>query len=232
VSAAGLVLPARPDSSSAAAVHYYFGEYARARAILTAWGGDDPPPLLLDSLAAVELADGHAGRAVELYDRAAGAAGQPEAPRQQSAAVARALAGDLAGARTRLDTLVERTPTGEVLANRGAVRAAAGDLDGAERDLAAALAAAPGLGIAWWSLAELRERRGGPAAARESWEQAARVACAAPRGPVSGTGVVGFTLGQGLLLLFDGDGLRPALPSVHRGACAALARRAQERRDR
>jgi tetratricopeptide (TPR) repeat protein len=231
VSAAGLVLPARPDSISAAAVHYYFGEYERARAVLTRLAGDDPSAPLLDALAAVELADDRAERALELYGQAAAAAGAEDAARQQSAAVARALAGDLGHARAELDALVRRTSAPGALANRGALRAAAGDLAGAERDLAAAVAAEPGLGVAWWSLAEVRERRRGPAAARESWQQAARVACAAPRGPVAGTGVVGFTPGRDLLLLFDASGLRPALPAVHRGACAALSRRAQEPRD-
>jgi tetratricopeptide (TPR) repeat protein len=231
VAASGLVLPARPDSPATAAVHYYFAEYDRARAVLAGLAGDAPSPLLLDASAAVELADGRADRAVELYARAGALAGRPEAPRLQSLAVARALAGNLGGALASLDVLLARSPSGDLLANRGAVRAAAGDLGGAERDLAAAVAAAPELGIAWWSLAAVRERRGGPTAARETWARAARAACTPPGRPAAPTGAAGFTFGQGLLLLFDGEGLRPALPAVRRGACAALGERAQERHD-
>lgn len=226
VSAPGALLPERPDTPAAAAVYYHFGEYEQARRILAALPSDDPPhPILLDNMAAVELADGRPDRARELYLRAAEAVGGvigPEGYRPVSLAIATALDGDLAKARRLLDELIEERPFAEAFANRGAVRAAQGKLGGAQRDLEAALERDPSLTVAWLNLARVRERMGQFEPARAARERAAQEACRAPRGPIYGRGGAMWTLGHGLLLLWDEDELRPALADFRRGACREL----------
>ena len=127
----GLVLPRRADAPATGAVRFYFGEYEAARRVYQRLiAGAAYPVPWLDNLAAVELADGHPDRARLLYARAVTlerARGRLDPYRQGQLAVATALDGDLAGARSLLDEALDRTRLPELLANRGALHAAQGD---------------------------------------------------------------------------------------------------------
>ncbi|MBW1688830.1 MAG: hypothetical protein JRS35_27695, partial [Deltaproteobacteria bacterium] len=106
-----------------------------------------------------------------------------------------------------------------------ALRAAQGDLVGAEADLRAALGLAPEMVPAWSNLARVLERSGRAAEADSAWRRAADQACRAPRGYPYGLGtgeVVEWGVGRRWLLLWDGAALRPALPSFYREACRRL----------
>ena len=160
----GLVLPRRADAPATGAVRFYFGEYEAARSVYRRLitGATYPVPWL-DNLAAVELADGHPDRARLHYARALmleRARGRPDPYRQNQLAVAMALAGDLADARSLLDDVLERTRLPELLANRGALHAVQGDEGHASVDLLDAIALAPELAVARFNLGRELEREG------------------------------------------------------------------------
>ncbi|MEE8476379.1 MAG: hypothetical protein V3T01_13545 [Myxococcota bacterium] len=230
VAAPGLILPNRAHAPATGAVHFYFGEYPDARRIYgrLANGAGYPVPWL-ENLAAVDLADGNPTRARRLYARAVALArstGRSDPQRDGRLAVATALDGDLESARRLLDTAVAENPLPELLANRGAVRAALGDWIGAEADLNAGLMQSPAMVPAWRNLAAVREARGEGAEADVARERAAREACRVPRGYPYGVGtgeVLEWGVGRRWLLLLEEGVLRPALPVYYRRACERMA---------
>ncbi len=225
VGAEGVVLPRRADSPATGAVYFQFGEYDEARRI---YGrlvqGAGYKVAWMENLAAVDLAAGEFARARRLYARAV-ATGLPDPYRPGRLAVATALAGDLAGARRILDDALAAEDLPELRANRGAVRAAAGDLDGALADPARATEAAPEMTPAWLVRAVALERAGRDDEAAAARRRAVESACRAPRGDPYGLGtgeVLEWGVGRRPLLLWDGEALRVALPAFYREACARL----------
>ena len=229
----GLVLPRRADAPATGAVRFFFGEYAAARPVYQRLidGAAYPVPWL-DDLAAVELADGHPDRARLLYARAVmleRERGRLDPYREGQLAAATALAGDLAGARSLLDDILDRKRLPELLANRGALLAVQGDEGGASADLEEAIAQAPELVVARLNLARLRERQGRTREAQEAMAAAAHAACRAPRGFPYGIGtgeVLEWGVGRRWLLRLEDDGLAPALPGFFRDACARISQAA------
>lgn len=134
----GLVLPRRADAPATGAVRFYFGEYQAARGVYQRLiAGAAYPVPWLDNLAAVELADGHPDQARLHYARAVTlerARGRPDPYRQGQLAVATALDGDLAGARSLLDQVLDHRSLPELLANRGTLHAAQGEVSRAAVD--------------------------------------------------------------------------------------------------
>jgi tetratricopeptide (TPR) repeat protein len=223
----GVVLPRRADAPATGAVRFYFGEYEAASRVygrLVAGAGYKAP--WLDSLAAVNLLDGHPDRARRLYARAV-ATGLPDSYRRGRLAVATALNGDPGAARAELDAALAEQRLPELLANRGAVRTVLGDLAGAEADLRDALALSSAMVPAWRNLAVVLARAGRPQEGERARRRAEREACTAPRGYPYGLGtgeVLEWGIGRRWLLLLEGDRLRPATPSFYRDMCAALRR--------
>jgi hypothetical protein len=114
-----------------------------------------------------------------------------------------------------------------LLANRGALYAAEGDLSRASADLLDAAAQAPELAVARLNLARGLEREGRAQQAQAALALAADAACRAPRGYPYGVGtgeVLEWGVGRRWLLLLEPEGLAPALPRFFRGACARLSR--------
>jgi hypothetical protein len=103
----GATLPRRADAPATGSVDFYFGDYAGARRIYARLiQGSRYSVPWLDSLAAVELAQGRALQARRLYARAVAverARGPEHAYRRGQLAVATALAGEPAAAREILD---------------------------------------------------------------------------------------------------------------------------------
>jgi tetratricopeptide (TPR) repeat protein len=212
--AAGALLPRRADAPAMGAVHFYFGEYDEARRIYQRLAAGAPDALpWIENLAAVELADGRAEEARQLCARALRLAGDGDARRIGRLAVASALAGDRQTALDLLERAVEDDPSPDLLANRGALRAALGDADGARGDLRAALEVSPGLVPAAWNLAQQGE------------EEAAALGCAAPRGYPWGLGtgeIVEWGVGRRPLLVLEDGALDLARPDFYRRACRRL----------
>jgi tetratricopeptide (TPR) repeat protein len=230
----GWILPRRLDSPAAGPVHFYFGEYAEARRLYGRLAETSARPgAWLESLAAVESAAGRSAPARRLQARAVRLAaehGPADAAREARLALMIALDGDVPAARARLDALLEAGAVGaesrpELLANRGALRAALGDAVGAESDLRGALAVAPEMLPAWLNLSLVLPRLGRAEQARAALERAAREACRGPRGyPYAvGTGeAIEWGVARRPLLLLDGGDLRLALPAFFRETCRHL----------
>jgi tetratricopeptide (TPR) repeat protein len=220
----------RADAPATGAVRFYFGEYDDARRIYGRLANSAGYPVpWLENLAAVELAEGQPGQARLLYARAvrlARARGFSDPYRDGRLAVATALDGDLEDARRLLDAALAAKPLPELLANRGAIRAVAGDWEGAEADLRAGLAMTPAMVPAWRTLALVLEQRGAAGEAGRARERAAQEACRSPRGYPYGVGtgeVLEWGVGRRWLLLIEGETLRPALPAFYRQACRSRA---------
>lgn len=228
----GLVLPRRHDAPATAAVRFYFGDYEGARRIYTrlAKGAAQPVPWL-DGLAAIALAEGHPERARELYARAV--ALEPARRwnrnyRRGQLAVATALSGDLTGAARELDAVLAVKDLAELRANRGALSAVMGHPARAERELRRALAMNPEMVPALLDLAAVLASQSRPEEARAAREQAARLACRAPRRYPHGLGtgeVLEWGIGRRALLLIEGGSLRLAGTDFYRNACRTLAER-------
>ena len=227
VSLSGAVRPRRADAPATAAVSFYFGEYDAARRV---YGrlieGARYPVQWLDNLAAVELAQGRASAAQQLYTRAVmlqRALKLEDDYRLGQLAAASALAGDTRRAREILDEVLARADLPELRANRGAIRAGQGDSVGAVRDLRDALAEQPGLVVAWSNLAAVEAGAGRDEAAHTARARAASAACTPPRGYPHGVGtgeVLEWGVGRRWLLRIEADGsLAPALPAFYRDAC-------------
>jgi Flp pilus assembly protein TadD len=212
VGAEGAVLPRRADAPATGAVRFYFGEYDQARRVYGRMLEGAPYKVpWLDNLAAVELADGQPRRARKLYARAeslARAAGRGDPQRLGRLAVAVALDGDSREAGRLLDVALEEAPLAELLANRGAVRAALGEPVEAERDLRAALEANPEMVPAWRNLARVLELSGSAAEAERARRRAADQACRGPRGYPYGVGtgeILEWGVGRRWLLLLGAE---------------------------
>jgi tetratricopeptide (TPR) repeat protein len=221
---AGAIFPRLIDSEFVGAVHFQVGDYEKARkpySLRMGLFGARGQTHWIENLAAVELARGNAALAQRLYARAA--ARHPGDPyRANRLAVAMALAGDPAAAAAELDRASADDPLPELLANRGALRALAGDRSGAETDLREAVARTPRLVPAWWNLAAVLDSEGRAEDAAAARRQADAMVCRAPRDyPYGlGTGELLDTLvvSRWLLKLEDG-GLAPALPTDFRRRC-------------
>jgi tetratricopeptide (TPR) repeat protein len=220
--------PSEPENVGMARVHDHFGDLDAARGIyrrelarsLAAEAGAPRlnPFWLREMLAAVELEAGRFDAARDLYReslslRSAGTGSSSMGANspfvRNRLAVAEALAGSAESARERLDRVIVDEPYPEFLASRAALRAQAGDLAGAQRDLREALASEPGLASALETRAWLAGDRDGVAAAR-------RAAARAPRAYPYGVG--------------DGRGLNTQLPMlVWREDALALYRPARSR---
>jgi len=221
----GVVLPARADAPATGAVRFHFAEYPAASRVYgrLVTGARYKVPWL-DSLAAVNLANGHPDRARQLYARAV-ETGPRDPYRRGRLAVAMAVAGDLAAARGELDTALAEAPLPEILANRGAVRAALGDWAGAEADLRAGLEQSEAMVPAWHNLARVLLRAGRAEDGARVWLRAQDEACAAPRGYPYGLGtgeVLEWGVGRRWLLVMEDEGLHAAKPAFYRGMCAAF----------
>jgi tetratricopeptide (TPR) repeat protein len=235
----GLARSPRAQNALMAAARAYFGEHAAARAIYEEAirrAAERPPPArtrnadwpiaMREALAAVELEAGNADRALALYLETARAPrrdslhlASADAPHRLSdTAVVAALAGQPERARQLLDRALRPGPVAEPLANRGALRALAGDPAGAEADLRHAVELLPDLAAAHRNLAWVRERGGDLQRARKLREQAERLAATAPRGFPYGVGD-GFHLNQPrFLLVIEGDELALYHPARARSA--------------
>jgi tetratricopeptide (TPR) repeat protein len=225
IAASGAVLPPRADAPATGAVRFYFGEYEAARRVYgrLAAGAEYPVPWL-ENLAAVELADGHSERARRLTARAL-ALGGPDPYRQGRLAVATALSGGIEAARDLLDEALAARELPELLVNRGAIRAALGDLAGAEIDLRRGLELAPDLVPGWLGLAETLERAGRSGEADAVRDSAVGAACRSPRGYPHGLGtgeVLEWGVGRRSMVLLEEGGLRVALPAFYGRACRRL----------
>ncbi|MGH0031300.1 MAG: hypothetical protein ACQGVC_16000 [Myxococcota bacterium] len=226
----GLVLPRRADAPATAAVRFYFGDLDGARRVYARLAARSPEPIpWLDGLAAVALAEGRPDAARNLYARAV--ALEPprrwnQRQRRGQLAVATALAGDAGEAAALLDAILAERELAEPRANRGALRARAGDLAGAETDLRRALDANPELVAALWNLAAVHEAAGRTEAAATARARARDAACRAPRRYPHGLGtgeVLEWGIGRrALLLLRDGE-LALADLDFHRRACDVLS---------
>lgn len=207
-------------------VRHYFGDHERAAAVYRrelsaalegaeAGGGRLNPLWARGMLAAVELSSGHPGEARRLYAESLEhrqAANHVSPFALNRLAVATALAGDPTEARQLLDRALSEIRATELLVNRGALRALAGDWVGAEADLREALVDIPRLAPALANLAWVLEQRGDPdaAALRASAVQAAHEA---PRYYPYGVGD-----GQGLnnqrsMLELRAEGLKLYVPA-------------------
>jgi tetratricopeptide (TPR) repeat protein len=144
-------------------------------------------------------------------------------------AVATALAGDVTAAAAQLDELLASGELVELRANRGALRAASGDMALAEAERRAALDANPELVPAWANLARVLEVQGRGEEAARAWSSAREQACRTPRRYPHGLGtgeVLEWGIGRRALLLWEDDGLRLADLDFHRNDCRLLSRAA------
>jgi tetratricopeptide (TPR) repeat protein len=212
------------DSWLVGAVQMHFGEYDASIALYERLLRQNrllAGPLSED-IAAAEIGAGRPERARAIYRRLE-TRGIRDPWSANQYAVANALAGDDPDALRWLDVAVASGAGAVALANRGAVRAAEGDLDGARVDLRDALAADPHLAPAWWTLAAVDARAGRDDDARAARERAAREARGAPRGRPFGFGApLGETPAPRLrlrwLLRVDGEALGLAHPPFRESA--------------
>jgi tetratricopeptide (TPR) repeat protein len=221
----GVALPRRADAPATGAVRFHFGEYAEASRIYGRLiAGAGYKAAWFENLAAVKLLDGQTNRARTLYARAL-ETGLPDPYRRGRYAVAVALDGDAAESLREFDAALAEERLPEALANRGAVRAQLGDLEGAELDLRAALERSTEIVPGWRNLARVLQAEGRVVESREAWERAAGAACSGPRGYPYGVGtgeVLQWGIGRRWLLLWSEDGLQAAEPSFYREMCASI----------
>jgi tetratricopeptide (TPR) repeat protein len=221
-------VPLGTENERMAAVHAYFGDHDRAAEIYRRRIEEIENPArrvwMRENLAGVLVEAGEAAEARALYDGRKRIFGNPPhledlvSPWLLSRrAVATALAGDPAAARSLLDAALAEAQEPAILVNRAALRALDGDADGARSDLDQALAREPDLAAAWqlraWLLEQAGDARGAGAARRE----AERLSRRAPRGFPYGVGD-GFHLnGQRFLLVIEDGALALYRPARARG---------------
>lgn len=225
----GLLHPIEDENERMAAVYDYFGDHQRALAIFERRIGEakraDRRILMREYLANAYISAGKPELARRIYDARKRLFGAPPHLEPVTSpwwinrrAVATALAGDRAGARALLDKVLERSSQPPLLVNRAALRALAGDLDGAEGDLRAALAGEPGLAAALYVRAWIQEQRGDLERAERTLHEAKRQSLRAPRGFPYGVGD-GFNLnGQRFMLVIQGGKLALYRPGRARNA--------------
>jgi tetratricopeptide (TPR) repeat protein len=223
----GAIFPRLIDSEAVGAVHFQFGDYEKAREpFATRMGLFDPRVVQthwIENLAAVELAQGNAARAQRLYERAFARA-PDDAYRANRLAVATALAGDAEAARATLDRAAADDPPPELLANRGALHAIAGNREDAEADLRRALERAPRMLPAWRNLAVVLDASGRRDEALAARRRADALACRAPRHYPYGLGtgeIVETLIGARWLLKLEDGQLALAQPADFRRRCRA-----------
>lgn len=229
VAAEGSVIERRSDAPATAAVRFYFGDYEGARHVYSRLATHARAPVpWLDGLAAIALAEGNPERAQRLYARAV-AMDPPRRwnrnYRRGQLAVATALAGDREAAARELDAVLAARDLPELLANRGALHAVAGERETAETALGRALAVNPELVVARLNLATLLDAAGRVDEARRARAEAVRHACTPPRRYPHGLGtgeVLEWGVGRRALLLVEAEGLRLATTDFYRDACRAL----------
>lgn len=207
---AGGLLPMRDHSDQMAAVWTLFSEYQPARRLyLKRLHPLASTQQIVEPLAAVELLGGRATRARKLYQHCL--LGPPDRHPFEAnrLAVAAALDGDPEAARRTLDRALQSEDRSELLVNRGALLAAAGELDAAERDLRRALEIDPQLAPAWINLGSLLALQNRQTQASEARAQARAAEAHPPRGFPYGIGNGNlFESGSGqrwMLVLQDGE---------------------------
>jgi tetratricopeptide (TPR) repeat protein len=209
-----------------AVLHAHFGAWERSRSVFDAFRVRRASRWLVrrvwlrETWAGLLLQSGDAAGARAAYEEAM-AQEVPRSPYLEPRsspwlanrwAVAAALSGDREVALERLDEVLLDNPLPELLVNRGALKALADDLVGAEADLREAIVRSPMLVPAWRNLARVLELRGLREAVQAE-ENARQLANRAPRGFPYGVGD-GFHLnGQRFMLVLEENRLalyRPA----------------------
>jgi tetratricopeptide (TPR) repeat protein len=206
----GGVHPIRQHGRALGAVQLLAGDIAAARAFYSGRLESAPDsPVWKQGLAAVELADGSAPRARDLY-REVLSQRRSDPQLTLRVGVAEALSGDLEAARLSFDRALELGSGAPGHANRGAVFAELGDLAAAESDLERALAVEPELAAAAHNLAVVYQRAGREEAAASARRRWLRATLEPPSGYPYGVGVGLLEPGARPLLWLGEDGLRLA----------------------
>ncbi|MBI5210573.1 MAG: tetratricopeptide repeat protein [Elusimicrobia bacterium] len=164
--------PDREQSRRMAHLYAGLGEHRAALDILArlaAGAPSEPGPQV--ELAAGAAAAGDRPRALQALARAVEL--RPDAPMRRRSAVLYQQIGELEAARSLLDALVRESPAdGGYLADRGVLRAVAGDREGAVEDLKSAIEREPGLLSAYLTLGGLYVAQGRGEQARAVFERA------------------------------------------------------------
>jgi tetratricopeptide (TPR) repeat protein len=206
----GGVHPIRNHGRALGAVQLLVGDTAAARAFYRGRLASAPDSSVWkQGLAAVELADGAAPRARDLY-REVLKQHRSDPQLTARAGVAEALSGDLEAARLRFDRALELAGGASELANRGAVYAELGDLAAAVSDLERALESDPDFAVAAHNLAVVHERAGRKDAAASARRRWLRATVESPSGYPHGVGVGLLEPGARPLLWLGEGGLRLA----------------------
>jgi tetratricopeptide (TPR) repeat protein len=206
----GGVHPLRNHGRGLGAVQLLARDTAAARAFYRGRLASAPDSSVWkQGLAAVELADGAAPRARDLYREVLK---QHRNDPQLTArlGVAEALSGNLEEARLRFDRALELAGGASAFANRGAVSAELGDLAAAVSDLERALENDPDFAVAAHNLAVVHERAGRKDAAASARSRWLRATVEPPSGYPYGVGVGLLEPGARPLLWLGEGGLRLA----------------------
>jgi tetratricopeptide (TPR) repeat protein len=206
----GGVHPIRDHGRALGAVQLLVRDTAAARAFYSSRLASAPESSYWkQGLAAVELADGAASQARDLYREVLKQhRGDPGSTARVG--IAEALSGDLESARRRFDRALELGGGAWELANRAAVLAELGDLAAAEADLERALADDPDFAVAAHNLALVHERAGREEAAASARRRWMRATVEPPSGYPYGVGVGLLEPDVRPLLWLGEDGLQLA----------------------
>ena len=206
----GGVHPSRNHGPALGAVQLLVRDTAAARAFYRGRLAFAPDSSVWkQGLAAVDLADGAAPRARDLY-REVLMRHPDDSQLTARAGVAEALSGDLVAARRSFDRALDLGAGASELANRAAVAAELGDLAAAESDLERALAEDPTFAVAAHNLAVVHERAGREEAAASARSRWLHATVAPPSGYPHGVGVGLLEPGARPLLWLGEGGLQLA----------------------
>ena len=226
VFATGVFHAPRPDHRDIHALRAHFGNASPARDWFDSPAANDRRHAI-ELLAAIEIAEGNPERARELLRRLGRGPLTPELV--NALAVSTALSGGYGQAIQMWDEVLRGPSPAELMVNRGAVRAAMGDLGAARIDLQAAVVDAPGIEMAWHDLAWTERALGNDIAADIAAERALDLARDTPRGFPYGVGDGELdTAGrsQRWLLRIDGERSSPEI-SLYRPPRARYGQRAR-----